>query len=117
VKTRIPPKLQPWFDARRRLGLSHATVQMARELGMNPRHLDKLVPSPAQRWKAPLPEFVAECYAKAHGRRSPERVLSLEQLVAAQEQKKELRRTRRGAGQEASPSAEIPATQPAAAPT
>lgn len=34
--------LQPWIDARRRHKLSHAQVQMARELGMNPAKLGKL---------------------------------------------------------------------------
>ena len=36
---RIPPSLQPWIDARRRFHLSHEHVQMARELGMNPKKL------------------------------------------------------------------------------
>src|SRR6202022_786379 len=40
--TRIPTKLKPWFEARRRFKLSHAHTQMARELGMNPRKLGSL---------------------------------------------------------------------------
>ena len=32
----IPTNLQPWIEARRKFHLSHAHVQMARELGMNP---------------------------------------------------------------------------------
>ena len=39
---RIPASLQPWIDARRRFHLSHELVQMARELGMNPKKLGKL---------------------------------------------------------------------------
>jgi len=39
---RIPQDLQPWIEARKRHHLSHAQVQMARELGMNPRKLGKL---------------------------------------------------------------------------
>ncbi len=34
---RIPDGLQLWIDARKRHRLSHAQVQMARELGMNPK--------------------------------------------------------------------------------
>jgi hypothetical protein len=39
---RVPAKLQPWIDARRKFHLSHEHVQMARELGMNPKTLGKL---------------------------------------------------------------------------
>ena len=35
-------RMQAWIDARKRHGLSHAEVQMARELGMNPENLRKL---------------------------------------------------------------------------
>jgi hypothetical protein len=34
---RIPERFQVWITARRRHCLSHAHVQMARELGMNPK--------------------------------------------------------------------------------
>ena len=32
----LPPDFQRWVEARSRSGLSHAHVQMARELRMNP---------------------------------------------------------------------------------
>jgi hypothetical protein len=35
----VPPTLQAWIQARKRHHLSHAQVQMARELGMNPTKL------------------------------------------------------------------------------
>jgi hypothetical protein len=38
----IPPKLRPWIEARQKFRLSHAQVQMARELGMTPRKLGGL---------------------------------------------------------------------------
>src|SRR5260370_28709075 len=39
---RIPANLHPWIHARRRFHLSHEHVQMPRELGMNPKKLEKL---------------------------------------------------------------------------
>jgi hypothetical protein len=42
TKLRIPADLQTWIDARKRYHLSHAVVQMARELGMNPKKLGGL---------------------------------------------------------------------------
>jgi len=35
----ISNKLKPWIDARKKYQLSHAQVQMARELGLNPKKL------------------------------------------------------------------------------
>lgn len=39
-KKKINKKMQQWIDARKRHHLSHAQVQMARELGMNPTKLE-----------------------------------------------------------------------------
>ena len=81
---RIPTKLQPWFEARRRFKLSHAHTQMARELGMNPRKLGSLANEGQEPWKLPLPEFIAECYRKSFGRSQPQHVRSLEEVVQAE---------------------------------
>src|ERR1700739_1574620 len=74
--TRIPTKLKPWFEARRRFKLSHAHTQMARELGMNPRKLGSLAGGGQEPWKLPLSEFIVECYRKSFGRSEPEHVRS-----------------------------------------
>ena len=44
--------LADWITARKRHGLSHAHVQMARELGMNPNKLGKLDNQPEQAGEA-----------------------------------------------------------------
>ncbi len=62
---------------------------------MNPKKIGKLVPAPGQQWKAPLPEFIAHCYEKSHGRRTPEKILSLEQVIENEEKRKEARRERK----------------------
>ena len=91
----IPRSLQPWFEARRRFNLSHATVQMARELGLNPKKFGSLADTKASPWKAPLAEFIAHCYYKAHKRHSPEVVRSLEQVIKDTEVKKARHRERK----------------------
>ena len=58
----IPSKLQPWFEARQRFRLSHAHIQMARELGLNPRKFGSLANGQQEPWKRPLSEFIAHCY-------------------------------------------------------
>ncbi len=40
---------------------------MARAIGMNPRKLIKNIPSPSQRWKAPVGEWVRELYRERYG--------------------------------------------------
>jgi hypothetical protein len=76
--TRIPARLQVWIDARKRHGLSHAHVQMARELGMNPKKLGSVDNHRQERWKAPLPVFIEELYLKRFGKTRPEVVRSIE---------------------------------------
>jgi len=66
---KIDSKLQPWIDARTRHRLSHAHVQMARELAMNPTKLGKLDNHRQEPWKLPLPEFIEALYEKRFGRR------------------------------------------------
>jgi len=96
-KKRLPDKLQAWVDARKRFHLSHAQVQMARELGMNPKKLGKLANHKQEPWKAPLPEFIEHLYFKRFGRRRPEVVMSIEERHRVQQQKKEARRAARAA--------------------
>jgi hypothetical protein len=56
----LPPQAQAWTEARQRYHLSHAQVQMARELGLNPRKLGKIANHRQEPWKArgPLPQEV-----------------------------------------------------------
>ena len=93
--TRIPTKLKPWFEARRRFKLSHAHTQMARELGMNPRKLGSLAGGGQEPWKLPLPEFIVECYRKSFGRSEPEHVRSLEEVVQAEEKRRKEKQARK----------------------
>lgn len=85
----VPEKLKPWIDARERYKLSHVQVQMARELGMNPRKLGSNANHKQERWKSPLPEFIEQCYEKQFGRSAPEDVRSIEQKLEVVRRKKE----------------------------
>ena len=89
---RLNPKLQAWIDARRRHRLSHAQVQMARELGMNPAKLGKLDNHKQERWKLPLPQFIEHIYRKRFGKSAPETVMSIEDRARLEQQKQEARR-------------------------
>ena len=94
---RIPQELQRWIDARKRFHLSHAHVQMARELGMNPRKLGSLANHDQEPWKAPLPIFIERIYQRHFGKAKPDRVLSIEDRVGEIAAKKAKTRARRAA--------------------
>lgn len=89
---KLSSKIQLWNDAMRRHRLSHAHVQMARELGMNPKKLGKLDNHRQEPWKLPLPQYIEELYAKRFGRSCPDTVMSLEEHFRLKEKKKEARR-------------------------
>jgi len=95
-RKRIAERLQVWIEARQRHGLSHAHVQMARELGMNPKKLGKLDNADQEPWKAPLPEFIEALYRKRFGKDRPQIVTSIEERVRADEPRLETKRPRRG---------------------
>jgi hypothetical protein len=68
---KIPVDLQIWIDARKRFRLSHMHVQMARELGMNPKKFGGLANHRQEPWKMPLPEFIEHLYFKRFGKPAP----------------------------------------------
>jgi hypothetical protein len=94
-KIHMPQKLAVWIEARKRFRLSHAHIQMARELGMNPKRLGKKANSDQEPWKLPLPQFIEHLYYKRFGRYRPESVRSIEQLVKDRNKKKEERKKRK----------------------
>ena len=95
-KTKKPDqKMQEWIEARRRHRLSHAQVQMARELGMNPAKLGKLDNHKQEAWKAPLPQFIEELYLKQFGKPAPDVVMSIEDRIRLANEKKRARRAAR----------------------
>ena len=108
--SKLDPKLQAWVDARRRHHLSHAQVQMARELGMNPKKLGKLDNHRQEPWKLPLPRFIESLYEKRFGRSRPEVVRPIEASAADQAKRQAKRKSERQRRREtgASPEAGAP---------
>ena len=64
AKNKIPEKYQRWIEVRKRYHLSNAHIQMARELGPNPKKFGSLANTKQESWKLPLPEFIEELYFK-----------------------------------------------------
>lgn len=57
-----------WAEAKKRCRLNQADIKMAKELGMKPKSLLKNVPSPDQKWKAPVKVWVRNLYEEKFGR-------------------------------------------------
>jgi hypothetical protein len=91
-KNFIPLKLRPWIEARKKFRLTHAKVQMARELGMNPKRLDSLNNHDQEPWKLPLPQFIEHCYQQQFGKSSPDDVRSIGEKIRTQREKKDAKR-------------------------
>jgi hypothetical protein len=76
-KQRVPQKLIPWVEAKKRHRLTDVQIQMARELGMNPKKLGKIDNHKQEPWKAALPQFIEHLYLERFKREKPEHVLTL----------------------------------------
>ena len=88
-------KTLAWIDARKRHHLSHAQVQMARELGLNAAKLGQLDNHRQEPWKLALPQFIEEIYLKRFGKTAPDAVISIEERARLEHEKKEARRVAR----------------------
>jgi len=95
VPHKIPAYLQVWIEARKRFKLSHAQVQMARELGLNPKKLGGLSNHKQEPWKVSLPQFIEDLYFRRFSLDRPERVITLEERARELEEKKRQRREMR----------------------
>lgn len=118
TRKKIPQDLQAWIDARKRHRLSHAQVQMARELGLNPKKLGEIGNHGQEPWKAPLPQFTEHLYRRRFKRDAPLNVRSVEDGARAAAAKKEARRKEKVARRqaEAPADAELPLSHAGEAP-
>lgn len=89
----IPDWLRPWIEAKQRHRLSQAHIQMARELGMNPRKFGKIDNHRQEPWKAPLPIFIEDLYFKRFGKERPDKIKSFVEMASAEAAKKQARKS------------------------
>lgn len=90
---RLPQQDHVWVEARRRFRLSHVQVQMARELGMNPKKLSKLANDRQEPWKEPLPQFIESLYLTRFGRERQPSCSAPRSEQARQEAREAIRRS------------------------
>jgi hypothetical protein len=69
---------QNWIEARNKYHLSDTHIQMARELGMNPKKFGGLANHKQEKWKSPLPDFIEDLYYKRFKNAKPDIVKILQ---------------------------------------
>lgn len=74
----ILKELLPWIEAKEKHRLSQKHIQMARELGLNPKEFGKLDNHKQEKWKALLPQFIEDLYYKRFNKEAPDQVYSFE---------------------------------------
>ena len=94
-KKKIPAKDQIWINARKQYHLTDMHIQMARELGLNPKKFGKLSNHKQEPWKLPLPDFIREIYFKRFKKERPDMVKSVERIVKDRNKKREERKNRK----------------------
>ena len=102
-KKKTPEKYEPWIEARERYRLSHAHLQMARELRLNAKKFGSLANTKQEPWKAPLPEFIEQLCFKDFKKNRPDNVRSTEQMFGDANRKKGERRARNYAAKPSRP--------------
>ena len=81
MKNKLSQKHQLWVDAGKKFRLSHAQVQMARQLGLNPKKLGSLANHDQERWKMPLANFIEALFVERFGNNLPDEVLPIEDVA------------------------------------
>jgi len=59
--------VQNWLYAKKKYRLSDETIEMAKQLGLNPKKFGGLANHKQERWKEPLPDFISTLYERRFG--------------------------------------------------
>lgn len=97
----FPDKIKPWIDARIKYKLSHAQIEMARELGIDPVKFPGIVGHLQEHSKQPLTVFIEESYKERFGKNEPDDRRSIEQKLKAEAQQKDQKRSLKAQGKAA----------------
>jgi hypothetical protein len=92
---KIPVKDQIWINAKKQYHLTDMHIQMARELGLNPKKFGKLSNHKQEPWKLPLPDFIEYIYFKRFKKERPDVIKSVERIVKERNKKREERKKRK----------------------
>ena len=64
-----------WEGAKKKCKLNAETLQMAREMGLNPRSLIKNIPNESQQWKAPVSVWIQNMHEERQAKVNKKKAL------------------------------------------
>jgi hypothetical protein len=91
----VSNKLRPWIEARKKYRLSHAQIQMARDLGLNPKKFGGMANHKQEPWKVPLPNYIEHLYEKRFKKKAPHDIMPLEVKDREKRERKAKNKTNR----------------------
>ena len=77
IVRKMTDKNKKWIESKKKFHLSDIHIQMARELGMNPKKFGSLSNHKQEKWKSPLPDFIEELYFKSFKKDRPDIIKKL----------------------------------------
>jgi len=72
-----------WEEVKKKCKLNAETLQMAREMGLNPRSLIKNIPNESQQWKAPVSVWIQDMHEKRLAKANKKKTLKEQKLKDA----------------------------------
>ena len=70
-------KIEKWKKAKRQYHLTDMHIQMARDLGLNPKKFGSIANHKQQPWKSSLPDFIEDLFFKHFKKERPDVVKPL----------------------------------------
>ncbi|NIR50496.1 hypothetical protein GWO43_13815, partial [candidate division KSB1 bacterium] len=67
----IIKNIEEWEKAKRQYNLTDMHIQMARDLGLNPKKFGSLANHKQQPWKASLPDFIEDLFFERFRKERP----------------------------------------------
>lgn len=72
-------KVNIWAEAKKKYRLTPEQIQMARELGLNPKKFGGMANHKQEPWKEPLPQYIETLYFKHFRKEHPDKVIPLDE--------------------------------------
>lgn len=71
----INKKDAEWEEAKKKCRINTETLNMAKEMGLNPRSLIKNIPNKSEQWKSPVSVWIQDMYEERQAKANKKKAL------------------------------------------